>query len=122
MLEGKVIRVRWVKSYPSAHNHVAIGDVLGETPRYVVLLCKTYHFRNNVGGAEGQLCPGKYVAGILEGEKSVRVIPWSRIEVINELSETTDWDVRANVHESGLCTLANKENTVVVRAQDTDVD
>jgi len=117
-LAGKVVRVRSVKAYPSAHNHVAIGDVIDETPQYVVLLCKTYHFGSNVGGKKATLRRGKYVNGILEGDKAVRIIPWARIEVINELPEQTNWDVPAVVDESGLCVLGNEQKVVVTRAAD----
>lgn len=115
MLVGKIVRIRWVKPYPTAHNHMAIGDILHETPQYLMLLCKTYHFGNNAGGQKGTLRPGEYVCGILEGEKSVRIIPWSRIEVINELSPETNWDVKAHLDPAGLCYLANEQKTVITR-------
>lgn len=116
MLTGKVVRVRWVKMYASAHSHVAIGDVVSETPQYLTLLCKTYHFGHGVGTKRTVLIPNVCVGGIVEGEKSVRSIPWSQIEVINELPPDTDWDVEAAVEESGLCVLSNAQRTVVTRA------
>lgn len=116
MLEGKIVKVRWVKEYPTAHNHVAIGEVLHENSEYLVVRCKTYHFGNNVGGKKATLVPGKYVGGVLEGERSVRVIPWGRIEVINQLPKKTDWDVKAHLDESGLCYLDNKFKTIVSRS------
>lgn len=119
MLTGKVVRIRWVKPYPEAHNHVAIGDVLGETPYYLTLHCKTYHFGKNVGGRKARLVPHKYIGGVVEGEKNVRYVPWSRIEVINELPKDTDWDEHAQVDEDGSCVLSNKHKTVITRARDT---
>ena len=116
MLSGKVVRIRWVKMYASAHSHVAIGDVLVETPLYLTLLCKTYHFGHGVGTKKAVLMPNACVGGIVEGEKAVRSIPWSQIEVINELPADTNWDVKAVVEESGLCVLANAHKTVVTRA------
>ena len=116
MLSGKVVRIRWVKMYPSAHNHVAIGDVLLETPYYLTLLCKTYHFGHGVGTKKAFLVPNTYVGGIVEGEKAIRSVPWAQIEVINELPADTDWNVRALVEESGLCVLQNEQKTVVSRA------
>ncbi|MFA5204979.1 MAG: hypothetical protein WC708_11315 [Lentisphaeria bacterium] len=116
MLSGKVVRIRWVKMYPSAHNHVAIGNVLQETPYYLTLLCKTYHFGHGAGTRKAFLAPNTYVGGIVEGEKAIRSIPWSQIEVINELPAETDWNVRALVEESGLCTLVNAHKTVITRA------
>lgn len=115
MLQGKVVKVRWTKLYPTAHNHVAIGDVLHETPQYLVMLCRTYHFGRHIGGRKAVLKEGQYVGGVLLGQKSVRIIPWNRIEVINELPPRTNWDVKAQVDESGLCFLANEQKTVVAR-------
>ena len=116
MLSGKVVRIRWVKMYASAHSHVAIGDVLCETAHYLTLLCKTYHFGHGVGTKRAVLVPNVCVGGIVEGEKAVRSIPWAQIEVINELPAETDWDVEAVVEESGLCVLSNAHRTVVTRA------
>jgi len=118
MLTGKIVRVRWVKPYQEAHNHVAIGEVIEETDHYLALRCKTYHFGGSVGGRRARLAADRYVAGIAEGEKAVRSIPWSRIEVINELPSDTEWDVEAQVHESGLCVLLNARRTVVTRIGD----
>ena len=115
MLEGKVVKVRWVKSYPTAHNHVAVGCVLHEAPQYLVMLCKTYHFGNHIGERKGTLRQGEYVFGVLESEKSIRVIPWNRIEVINKLSTKTNWDVKALIDQTGLCCLANEHKTVITR-------
>lgn len=116
MLNGKVVRVRWMKPYPSAHNHVAIGLVLEETASYLTLNCKTYHFGNGVGAACVELVPNLCVGGIVEGEKSVRAIPWGQIAVINVLPVDTEWDVSATVEPSGLCRLKNAQCTVVTRA------
>ena len=116
MLSGKIVRIRWVKYYPSAHNHVAIGDLIHETPHYLTLLCKVYHFGRGVGTKTAFLVPNCNVGGIVEGDKAVRSIPWSQIEVINELPASTDWDVRARVYESGLCVLDNAHKTVITRA------
>jgi len=116
MLSGKVVRVRWVKMYPSAHNHVAIGDVLQETPYYLTLLCKTYHFGHGSGTQRAFLVPNVCVGGIVGGEKAIRSIPWSQIEVINELPPETDWDVRALVEDTGLCLLENEQKTIITRA------
>jgi len=115
MLEGKVVKVRWVKSYTTAHNHLAVGDVLHETPQYLVLLCRTYHFGSHIGGQKGTLRQGEYVCGVLEGEKGVRVIPWNRIEVINELPAKTNWNVKVQIDQSGTCYLANEQKTVISR-------
>ena len=120
MLEGKVVKVRWVKLYPTAHNHIAVGDVLHETPQYLVLLCRTYHFGSHIGGQKGTLRQGEYVCGVLEGEKGVRIIPWSRIEVINELPAKTNWNVKVQIDQSGTCYLANEQKTVISRPPERD--
>ncbi len=120
MLQGKVVKVRWVKSYPSAHNHVAIGDVLCETPQYLAVLCKTFHYGGNIGGRAGVLRQGEYVGGVLEGAKSVRIIPWDRIEIINELPGQTNWDVEARIDQDGFCRLDNAQRTVIVRPAGKD--
>jgi hypothetical protein len=118
MLTGKVVRIRWVKPYQEAHNHVAVGEVLCETPHYLMLHCKTYHFGSSVGGGRVRLVPDSCVGGIVEGEIAVRSVPWSRIEVINELPSDTKWDVEAHIDEAGLCVLANKHKTIITRARD----
>ena len=115
MLEGKILKVRWVKAYPSAHNHVAVGEVLDGNDTFLSMLCKTYHIGHTGGGRRATLRPGEYVSGILEGEKCIRIIPWQRIEVANELPPATEWDVDARVESSGLCTLLNEHRTVITR-------
>lgn len=118
MLTGKVVQIRWVKPYAEAHNHVAVGGVLEETPHYIALLCKTYHFGSHVGCPTARLVSHKYIGGIVEGEKAVRCVPWSRIEVIKELPGDIKWEVDAQVYEDGSCLLLNKHKTVITRAND----
>jgi hypothetical protein len=83
-----------------------------------MLHCKTYHFGNIVGGVKARLVPDRCVGGVVEGEKAVRSVPWSRIEVINVLQAGTQWDVEALVDEVGLCVLANAQKTIVTRVRD----
>jgi len=92
--------------------------VLQENAAYITLNCKTFHFGSNVSGGKGRLVPGRYMGGIVEGETRVRSIPWSRVEVINELPADTNWDVQAELDESGMCVLNNKHRTVVTRPRD----
>lgn len=120
-LHGKMVRIRWVKSYSDAHNHVAIGEVLNENANYLTLFCKTYHFGKrigDIGGRKSRLIVNEEISGIIEGEKLIRCIPWHRIEVITELPEDTEWDVPAEVDGTGLCQLLNKYKTMVSRSQD----
>jgi len=73
---GKIWKIRTVKEYTDAHNHILVGRVLGMTDSYVRLHCRSYHF--------GQVA--KSSDDIQEGCLMVRIIPWHRIEIINELS------------------------------------
>lgn len=118
MLKNMIVKLRWVKQYPTAHNHVAVGSVIAENDNYLVLRCKTYHFGDHVGGKKAKLCPGKYVGGIMESATATRIVPWHRVEVINELPPTTDWDREAFVDESGFCCLDNDHKTMITRASE----
>jgi len=120
-LVGKVVCVRWVKPYAEAHNHVAIGQVTAETPHYISLYGKAYHIGKHRGCPKAKLVLNKKIGGILEGDKRIRHIPWSRIELISEHPADTDWDVDAVLNEDGSCHLQNKNKTVVTRAQDGDI-
>jgi hypothetical protein len=71
----KIWKIRTIKNYPEAHNHIFIGEVLNITDSYVRLKCRTYHFRRSVNGPKD----------IRIGEVGIRIIPWNRIEVINEI-------------------------------------
>ena len=79
--EKKVWKIRTVKTYPEAHNHIIVGCVIDTTVSYVRLDCRTYHFGRAVNG-EKDIC---------EGPQMVRVIPWARIEIINELADSFDY-------------------------------
>jgi hypothetical protein len=76
----KIWKIRAIKNYPEAHNHVLVGKLLEITDSYVRLHCRTFHFGPSLENVED----------VLVGAVMVRVIPWSRIEVINELP--TDFD------------------------------
>jgi len=54
----------------------------------------------------------------MESAATTRIVPWHRIEVINELSPTTDWDCNAFVDESGFCWLDNDHKTMITRASE----
>jgi hypothetical protein len=120
MLKNKIVRVRWLKRYPTAHNHVAIGTVIDETDNYLVLLCKTYHFGDSVGGRQAKMAKGRYVNGILESGKATRIIPWHCIEIMHELPPATDWEANAYTDETGLCYLNNRQKTVITRLPELD--
>ena len=79
--ETKIWKIRTIKNYPEAHNHILVGKVLEVTDSYVRLHCRTYHFGPALHGPEE----------VLIGAVMVRVVPWSRIEIINELPPTFDY-------------------------------
>ena len=95
--ERKIWKIRTVKSYPDAHNHIIVGSVLEITVPYVRMDCKTYHFGKAVNGEKD----------IYIGSCMVRIIPWTRIEIINELSESFDY---ANAQ-----LLGNKDGTIIIQ-------
>jgi hypothetical protein len=76
-----VWKVRTIKNYPDAHNHLLVGRVLEITDSYVRLHCRSYHFGRVVTKPED----------IQIGGLMVRVVPWSRIEIINELPASFDY-------------------------------
>jgi hypothetical protein len=84
--EPKIWKIRAIKNYPEAHNHVLVGKVLDITDSYVRLHCRTYHFGPVLNSPED----------VLVGAVTIRVIPWSRIEIINELPANFDY-VRSTV-------------------------
>jgi hypothetical protein len=79
--EAKIWKIRAIKNYPEAHNHVLVGKVLEITESYVRLHCRTYHFGPVLNSPED----------VLVGAVTTRVIPWSRIEIINELPANFDY-------------------------------
>ncbi|GEM_PF-4397334 len=79
--EPKVVKIRWVKAYEGAQNHVCIGQVVEETPNCRKIQGRTWHFRRPQGGAKS----------VLSSQVKIRWIPWERIEVVTELPSDTDW-------------------------------
>jgi hypothetical protein len=82
----RIWKIRAIKNYAEAHNHILVGKVLEVTESYVRLHCRTYHFGETLNSPED----------VLVGAVMVRLIPWSRIEVINELPAAFDY-VRSTV-------------------------
>ena len=80
---GKVTiwKVRTIKNYPEAHNHLMVGRVLEVTESYIRMHCRTYHYGRVVSRPDD----------IKIGGLQIRVVPWSRVEIINELPPTYDY-------------------------------
>ena len=74
-------KIRTVKYYPEAHNHIIVGKVLEIHDSHVRLQCKTYHFGRNVNDSKD----------ISVGQEMIRIIPWNRIEIINELPSSFNY-------------------------------
>jgi len=68
-------KVRTVKPYHEARNHLFVGRVLERDAACVRLLCLTFHY--------GRLVTR--ISDIATGPLGTRILPWARIEVINEL-------------------------------------
>ena len=92
---GKIWKVRTIKNYPEAHNHILVGKVLEITDSFVRMHCRTYHFGRVINGPKD----------IQIGNIMVRVVPWSRIEIINELPQSFNY-VRGDI-------IADKEGQVL---------
>ena len=91
MLKNKIVKVRFVKNYASAHNHIAVGRVVDECDHYLLLDCRTIHF-------------GKVVRNhsrIEHGAKAQRALPWHRIEVLHVLDDEVDWASDLAIDDDG---------------------
>jgi hypothetical protein len=100
-----VWKIRTVKDYPDAHNHLFVGQVKGVNDNYVRLECKTFHYGRRINSLQD----------IREGAYEVRILPWNRIEVINELSP--DFDVaqaKISIDKDGNTTLCCGKLTCVI--------
>ena len=95
--ENKIWKIRTIKNYPEAHNHLLVGKVLEITESYVRIHCRTYHFGRIVNKPDD----------IQIGDLMNRVVPWSRIEIINELPPTFDY-IRNTL-------IADKEGEVIFK-------
>lgn len=73
--ESRIWKIRTIKNYPEAHSHLLVGQVLKMTEAFVRLHCRTYHYGRTLSK------PGDVKVGNL----MIRIVPWSRIEIINEL-------------------------------------
>ena len=81
MMLEKIWKLRTVKDYPEAKNHIFVGKAVEITDSYVVLDCRTYHFGRTVNQPRD----------IRVGAVEFRVIPWGRIELVNLLDKDFDY-------------------------------
>lgn len=93
--ENKIWKIRTIKNYPEAHNHLLVGKVLEITDSYIRIHCRTYHFGRVINRPED----------VQIGDLMNRVVPWSRIEIINEMPPTFDY-IRNTL-------IANREGEVI---------
>lgn len=77
ILHEEVVKIRTIKDYESAHNHLFVGRVISYDNSGIRLNCYTFHFGKIVNEMKD----------IQQGEWSCRVVPWSRIEMLNVLHE-----------------------------------
>ncbi|MDD3702830.1 MAG: hypothetical protein PHR12_01230 [Victivallaceae bacterium] len=108
-LVGKNIRLRCKKSYPDAHTHIIIGQVLEETAKYIAVKGRTFHFNRIIDQMRSQ---------IHSGDNMIRIIPWENVEVIHWISERTDWNVDIAFDSNGNLVLNDKAKTVIAQKRD----
>jgi len=92
----RIWKVRTVKNYPGAHNHLFIGEVTELVQSYVRLDCRTYHFGKTINS----------IKDIRVGSQGTRILPWNRIELINELPSSFDY--------SGADLISNKGGKIAL--------
>ena len=75
---GKVVRVRWIKPYAEATCQVCVGEIVRETPEYLVMRGVVLSFR-------------KGDRQMRRDEERVRWIPWQQIAVVEEMPSDLKW-------------------------------
>jgi hypothetical protein len=60
---------------------VVVGEVIEETPLYLKLKCRAFHFKRPMVNAN-----------INTSDIKVRLFPWAQISYITELTESPDWE------------------------------
>lgn len=92
----RVWKVRIKKLYPTATNHVVVGEVLEETVNYVKMRCRAFHFHRPTSSSS-----------IISGDIGVRVFPWSSIAYATEIDADSSWEhVQASLDENFNVVLA----------------
>jgi hypothetical protein len=106
--QARIWKVRSIKPYPDARNHILVGQVLAEHGPCVLLFCRTFHFGRSVNG----------VKDITVGPLGKRIIPWVRIEIINELSGDFDFQAAKLVKDAkGVIALSDGKSSCPLTSQ-----
>jgi len=81
-MENRMIwKIRSIKPYRDAHNHLVIGQVVQRDAVCVELMCRSFHYGRVVNSEKD------ITVGLIEK----RILPWARIEIINELPASFDF-------------------------------
>ena len=105
----RIWKVRCVKPYPEAHNHLLIGQVVGGDEVSLALMCRSFHYGRAVSRAKD----------IAVGTIGKRIVPWSRVEIINELPASFDHEkARLKADQEGNIFLSDEHYSCpIVTAQ-----
>jgi hypothetical protein len=92
----EIWKIRSVKSYPEAHNHIIVGEVLEKDTACVRVKGRSYHFGRRVA---------KF-GDIRVGPLTERIVTCSRVEIINVLPSTFDYaEAKLIMEEDGSAVL-----------------
>jgi hypothetical protein len=98
-------KVRVVKPYPEAHNHLLIGHVVERDATCLKMRCRSFHFGRVVGAPRD----------VTVGPLARRIIPWARVEIINELPASFDYqNARLSKGNQGEVTLSDGRTSCVL--------
>ena len=104
--QKKIWKVRIAKPYPDAHNHLIVGRVLGLNDAFVRMDCRTFHFGTAVAGPKN----------IKSGERGLRIIPWHRVEIVNELPSDFAFDIATLTAENQSVILTDNKSKCLISA------
>jgi len=86
---GKIVKVRWVKRYRDEATHVCVGEVVRETPIYLVMRGALLNFHKGDNELDCE-------------NEEVRWIPWQQIAAVTELPQGMKWrEAKFSVDETG---------------------
>ena len=99
-----VWKIRIRRNYAEATNHVVVGEVLTQTPEFIRLRCRAFHFRRPTTSAH-----------IASGDVQTRVFPWATIAYATELADGFNWELaRAELTREGDVVLIHPDSTAPV--------